>query len=531
MAGFRPPSGPGETELPESSPGSPASPEASGESPPITPLSYRRFDRYSQRLILFMVVFSPWAFGTTQPWAIWLMNLCGYALGVLLLAKRLVRWRTGYRPPRWGEEVPKPGVPARFRPHTRKARWLTRGLAAGTVLFLGYTLVSALNYRSYFDAGVQHLNDRFIPWLPHTYTARATWATFWMYLGLAGTFWALRDWLLGKTPFESGEEEETFTRFLGAQRAGLPERLSRLLWVLCLNGTLLGVVAILQRLEGTDKLLWLVKPRFGGPDFHFGPFVYRGNGAQFFNLLWPLALAFWWTLFRASRTSERAPTRAGDNPHLVLLPCVLILLACPIITASRGGAVITLVQGIAALGILIAVNWRAPAGVRLAMLTPFVLALGLVGYLGWNQYRAGLTQAFADDLGDRVEIHKNARVIAADYPWFGTGPGSFATLYQMYLESADADDRAAYAHNDWLQTRITYGRLGLALVLLMLAHTFLRWWFHDGIPAGWDLVAMIWLAMAGCLFHARFDFPFQVYSLLLLFLTLCGISVCLGRKS
>ena len=37
-------------------------------------------------LIYTMVVFGPWAFGTTQPWSIWLMNGAGYALGVILPA-------------------------------------------------------------------------------------------------------------------------------------------------------------------------------------------------------------------------------------------------------------------------------------------------------------------------------------------------------------------------------------------------------------------------------------------------------------
>src|SRR3954467_10675964 len=47
-------------------------------------------------LIQFMLVFSPWAFGTTEPWSIWTMNLCGYALGILLLVKSSIRFFKGY---------------------------------------------------------------------------------------------------------------------------------------------------------------------------------------------------------------------------------------------------------------------------------------------------------------------------------------------------------------------------------------------------------------------------------------------------
>src|SRR5262245_4815888 len=52
-------------------------------------------------LIYFMVIFTPWAFGTTQSWSIWTMNAFGYILGALLAIKLLIRWGKGYSPPRW----------------------------------------------------------------------------------------------------------------------------------------------------------------------------------------------------------------------------------------------------------------------------------------------------------------------------------------------------------------------------------------------------------------------------------------------
>ena len=35
---------------------------------------YQSCDQMSGGVILLMAVFSPWAFGTTQNWAIWMMN-------------------------------------------------------------------------------------------------------------------------------------------------------------------------------------------------------------------------------------------------------------------------------------------------------------------------------------------------------------------------------------------------------------------------------------------------------------------------
>src|SRR2546423_550058 len=65
---------------------------------------YRVCEDLTELLIYCMVIFSPWAFGNTQEWSIWVMNICGYVLGLLLLLKLSIRRLKGYRPARWGTE-------------------------------------------------------------------------------------------------------------------------------------------------------------------------------------------------------------------------------------------------------------------------------------------------------------------------------------------------------------------------------------------------------------------------------------------
>src|SRR5438552_18965304 len=66
--------------------------------------AYRGFDYLTEALIYFMVVFSPWAFGTSEEWSMWVMNVSGYCLGLLLAGKLAIRWLKGYEPGRWGTE-------------------------------------------------------------------------------------------------------------------------------------------------------------------------------------------------------------------------------------------------------------------------------------------------------------------------------------------------------------------------------------------------------------------------------------------
>src|SRR5512140_3140787 len=64
---------------------------------------YHTCEALTEVVIYLMVIFSPWAFGTTQRWSIWTMNIAGYGLGLLLVLRLALRWLRGYYPARWDE--------------------------------------------------------------------------------------------------------------------------------------------------------------------------------------------------------------------------------------------------------------------------------------------------------------------------------------------------------------------------------------------------------------------------------------------
>ena len=67
------------------------------------------------------------------------------------------------------------------------------------------------------------------------------------------------------------------------------------------------------------------------------------------------------------------------------------------------------------------------------------------------------------------------------------------------------------------------------LLLALLAGTFAHWFLGPGVPLPGTLAALVWLAMAGCPVHARFDFPFRVHSIATVFLLYCGVLSCSSR--
>jgi len=154
----------------------------------------------------------------------------------------------------------------------------------------------------------------------------------------------------------------------------------------------------------------------------------------------------------------------------------------------------------------------------------------ILGYaLGWKALRPRMAQ-LSEGFEGREQMYDAARPMAADYPVFGTGPGTFESVFQLYRITTDTY-WPAQLHNDWLETRITFGWVGCGLIGLALAIVVMRWFGRGGIPGGRRFTFLIWLALAGCLIHARYDFPFQIYSIVFLFLVLCAVLFNLSRRA
>jgi len=130
----------------------------------------------------------------------------------------------------------------------------------------------------------------------------------------------------------------------------------------------------------------------------------------------------------------------------------------------------------------------------------------------------------------RSEIYKVGRRMASEFPWLGSGPGTFRPTFQVHRREAQIQPQW-YAHNDWLETRITFGRVGSVLVFSALALAGLPTLIHRGLGFRGVFIALFAAALGGCLLHARFDYPFQVHSILFVFLALVAVGTVLsGRK-
>jgi hypothetical protein len=653
----------------------------------------RFLDEAAIRLLGAMILFAPWALGSTPAWAVWVINGLGWMLGVVVLARRWVVWRE--RNSRGAGSEPPPRAV------------LGRVLAVLTVLFLLYVLVSAINYRADYLEYESRFNYRegFIPWLPHSYDVSQTWRVFGGFVALTAVFWGVRDYLCPG----HGRGPQHRERPHGEARHGphLSRRTIFLLSLLCLNIGAVALEGMIQRWSGTNKLLWILEPRINNtPEVQFGPYAYRANAAQLFNLGWPVCMGLCWGMVETGLARTRRVLWA------FLLGAAMVTAAAPLMTTSRAGAGVTVVclalmvggvvvfhrgsraaywvLGLAVLALLgggVAGSQRlreriwapvyvypteytelkGPFAIKCRLTLPaqnpglFMGVAGLTGkedqldrspsalavfverdgrleaqvyggngepakyvrvpgflqrfagqqveltvmvdeglrfavdgqplpatsvidrseqrvlpvragylwvgrmYPGGGAYTAPihavevaeagagfggeaggqgeLRTTFRLQLGEmgwgerlrrqfssRGEIVTNARAMAGDYPWFGSGAGTFVSLYQLYRGSV-SQVRHAYLHNDWMEFRITLGRIGLGLLLALLGCSLILPGVRGRQVVPPLLLVSLYIALAGCLLHAVIDFPFQVHSVALTFVILCGITSSLAIAS
>jgi O-antigen ligase len=461
---------------------------------------HRRLDTISGGLLFFLAVFAPWGAGGTLPWArVWMVAI-GWTLGLLTLSKWAVEHVTPFKTHRWRREQP--------------SRWPIQLMGIFTMLLVAQMSISLCNWRSEIEltnTGVQLRYHDVIAWLPSTYDRLATRGALLQSIGFAGVFWAMRDWLRIRT---FGNARESGLEI----RDDVPHRLHRMIWVLSINGALMGVIGILQRLDRSHQLLWLIDlPKSRGSTF-FGSFPYRGNAAQYLNLIWPLGLGLWWDL-RSKERNAPGEIRTGQTPRPFLLLTTALTIIAAIMAGSRAGVGVTLaLVGIGGVGTRL-----RGVGSRWGMGLTLLGALCLSWFLSSESLRSRFEQTFVDEtLGGRTPIYESARRIIDEFPLWGTGAASFMHVSFLYRKDVNAE-WAGYVHNDWLETRVTLGWVGFILTLGLLLSAILSKRRASCIPVHWRTSRFIALGLFGLLAHAFIDFPFQIPAIQLTFLLVLAL--------
>ncbi len=309
-------------------------------------------------------------------------------------------------------------------------------------------------------------------------------------------------------------------------------RARQLLLVIAWSGVTYAVYGIAAYLIDPIHVLW--REKISHRDALTSTFMNRNTAAVYFG-----SCAVLWLLLLSQRLRRHLPPGLiywKNLPHLVLTnmprPIVLsftmlaLCLVATLMTSSRAGTVLSLMALVMAVAAFFHRDVRRHGGITT------ILAIGAFIVLLLLQVLGGKVSGRFDMEGlsgeGRFETYRSTLKMIADYPWFGTGLGTFAWNYPAYRSSNISMwgvwDRA---HSTPLELASDLGLplAGLIIlawlgVLVVLSRGVLTRRRDLVVPVAALTVAILALA------HSAIDFSLQVpgYSILVFSLMGAGLA-------
>jgi O-antigen ligase len=420
---------------------------------------------FARWFFLGILIYAPWAYGSTRPWTIALLNELLWACGILSVLGWLVE---------------------RHRPRLPVMPLVCIGLLLLEACWMRY------NARAEYDNSFWefiYLAQPF-PNLPGSWNKMASFLILQSLTGLALAF--------------------IITCDLVADRAWR----MRLWRTIGLTGGSIIIFGLAQKALHAPSIFWL-KENTG--DTFFGAYRYHANAGAYLNLIWPILVVL---TVQAWREKDSQVERA------FWLGLLLLGLSACFVNISRGANGVTLLLLLPTLLAFFpfirsqVLSLPGKTGlVTLVLLSAFIVAVILGGAIYQTQHRWGLLEEQINRDNPRVLVQQATVGMMPQSGWFGFGPGTFSTMFPYFNEYLG--DRIhgfwVYAHEDYLQTVVEYGYVGAAIWSLFffggLARA-IRCGFHRSLRSN-DRMACrgVALALAGIALHCLIDFPLQVYSI------------------
>ena len=264
-----------------------------------------------------------------------------------------------------------------------------------------------------------------------------------------------------------------------------------ILWSFVTSAVAMSFVAILQKLSGTEKLIWLVDVANANP---WGTFAYRNQATAFLILV--LLISGLLYLFYERQSLRKLKT---SGPHLLIFLFILILSGSIWLSLSRSGIIL----GVFLFGLflILALLNALSAGINFKIWTTvgtffILLCFGIIfisELSDWQEFndRSAKLEIIIKDIEsyDRYLTSKATWEMFQDRSMYGWGAGSFRYIFPIYQKEYEElwyfhDHRKQpygrkiynYAHNDWMQFLAEYGIVGGILLACVFLGSFAYLW-------------------------------------------------------
>mgnify|MGYP001238001929 CR=1 FL=1 len=256
-----------------------------------------------------------------------------------------------------------------------------------------------------------------------------------------------------------------------------------ILWSFVSSGATMGFVAILQKLSGTNKILWFVNVLNDNP---WGTFAYRNQGVAFLILVLLIAGLLYFFYFKCPQMKLKQ-----NGPHYLCFSVIFLLHGSIWLALSRGGILIGSILAILFYllvifhnirGLLRGGNWIKSAFFILMFAFGSFVIMQLTN---WEEFGSRLKHL---EIATQ-SIDSNERFLSSKATWemsqerlvYGWGAGSFRYIFPIFQKEYeqlshfyDHKNRPYgrkiynYAHNDLIQFFAEYGIIGIVLMIFLV---------------------------------------------------------------
>lgn len=380
-------------------------------------------------IILSLVVFTPLAFSSVDPWAYLIVEGAAF-LALLLSLFYQLKKKTAL------QQVPG------LLPLTLFLGWLLLQLIP-----LPISMVSQISPKAAAISSLGVWGGESRQYVPLSLAPRETLFTFFRYAAYAVVYIVTIQHLRGR------------------------KSINRLVSVLVTTACLVSFIGFVQYYAGATSLLGIRKFTV---DSFFGIFIYRNHFGAMVAMMIPLCLSM--VMFAGQRSLPRSiPWRrrlsitladAVSSRQLYFFLALILLVLALGLCKARGPLIAALLTGVPLLLILGRRHKKNSAALLVAGALAVAVFTPGVGSDVLQSLDARFGQAIVRDwqtVTGRTTIWKNSVDLVRDYPLSGSGAGSFYSVYPGYLVK-ESHTLPQHAHNDYLELLTDTGVIGLALV-------------------------------------------------------------------
>ncbi len=388
-------------------------------------------------LYLFLIIFSPLAFGTVEPWSLGIMSIFSI-LALILYVYKCIKNNNRFLY----------GIPG-----------ITPLLLLSAYIFIQFVplpsgiirFISPETYHLYRETVLVSNPDA---WISISINKKATLMEFFRIVSYI-SFYILSVQLLTK--------KESF---------------SKTLTVVIVFISMLSFIAIIQQLISNNKIFWFRELTQGGTPF--GPYVNRNHYACLMEMMFPLVVSM--LLFYKPHIPEKSFRQKINeifslektNIYLLLGFSSILIATSIFLTLSRSG-IISICLSMIFFGLLFILKNVSRRRAFIIIILSILIILS-VGWFGWDPILERFEKIFNQqgDIADlRLKIWEDSKNIVRDFPITGTGFGSFISIYQKY-RTIPGDKVVDHAHNDYIELFVDGGLIAILLSFWFIFSIFYK---------------------------------------------------------